>query len=221
MGFYDKCSTYLLGSSFHYAGVRFLPGMFPYLFNANASEFSNTVECLDSIHAKTARFLIENIQPGSSISEFRHLFDCYFLKNLHRIDRTFDSRVYEALMIILQKPGSLNIEKDIDRKVGVSTRHLRRLFSFYIGDNIKSFTRVVRFQNYLRAQCESKAGATERLYYDFGYYDQAHFIKEFKTFCGDTPSSMSGILAKSSESLSTIRRDLTRSTSDFFASQEI
>lgn len=192
MGFYDKCTTYMFGRSFHYAGVRFLPGMFPYLFNAKASAFSNSVECLDSIHSKTAKFLIENIQPGHSISEFRHLFDNYFLKNLHQLDQQFDYRVYETLMIILKNPGSLNIERDINKSVYVSPRHLRRLFDFYIGDNIKSFIRVVRFQNYLRGHLESKTKSIERLYYDVGYHDQAHFIKEFKTFCGETPARTLG-----------------------------
>ena len=195
MGVYDKCTTYLLGASFHYAGVRFLPGMFSYLFSVNASEISNSVEGIDSVHLKTAKFLIESIQPGSSISDFRHLFDKYFLKNLLQIDQRFDNQVYEALMIILKKSGSINIQKDIHKSVGVSPRHLRRLFDFYIGHNIKSFIRVVRFQNYLRAQLESKANSAERLYYD-SYYDQAHFIKEFKTFCGETPKSALGYLSR-------------------------
>jgi AraC-like DNA-binding protein len=199
MGVYDKCTTYWLGTTFHYAGVRFLPGMFSYIFNANASEISNTVEGLDSVHSKTARFLLENIQPGSGINDFRHLFDKYFLKNLLQVDQRFDNRVYEALMIILKNPGSINIQKDIDKSVGVSPRHLRRLFDFYIGHNIKSFIRVVRFQNYLRVHLESRTDLTERLYYDAGYYDQAHFIKEFKTFCGETPKSALGYLSRPAE----------------------
>jgi AraC-like DNA-binding protein len=190
MGFFDKSSTHLLGRSFHYVGVRFLPGMFPYLFNVKASEFSNAVVCMDSIHSKTAKFLIETIQPGSSIGQLRHLFDTYFFKNLRHIDKKFDPRVYEALLIILKNPVSLNIKNDINETIGVGPRHLRRLFDFYIGDNIKSFIKVVRFQNYLRAQHESHARLAERLYYDCGYYDQAHFIKEVKTFCGDTPKKV-------------------------------
>lgn len=187
MGVYNKSTTYMLGTSFHYAGVRFLPGMFSHLFNVNASEISNAVEALDSIHSKTAKFLIENIQPGSGIKDFQFLFDNYFLKILGQVNQRFDNRVFETLMIILENPGSINIDKDICKNVGVSSRHLRRLFDFYVGHNIRSFARVVRFQNYLRVHFESKTKPTARLYYDVGYYDQAHFIREFKTFYGETP----------------------------------
>jgi AraC-like DNA-binding protein len=187
MGFNDKCITYLLGSSFHYVGVRFLPGAFPYLFNTNASELSNTVEYLEAIHKNTSRFLIENIHPGCSINELRYIFDNYFLKILQDTNKKFDLRVNEALLIITKSPASLNIEKDISENISGSPRHLRRLFDFYIGHSIKSFIRVVRFQSCLKAQLKSNVMLTEQLYYDFGYYDQSHFIKEFKTFCGETP----------------------------------
>ncbi|KAA0993363.1 helix-turn-helix domain-containing protein [Dyadobacter aurulentus] len=188
MGFYDRCFAYQLGSSFHYAGVRFLPGMFSYLFETKASELSNSVEFLDAVHKNTAKFLIENIRPGDSFHEIRGVFDKYFLRNLHHMAKEFDPRVYEAILIILKNTKSLNIENDVSKIVGVSTRHLRRLFDFYIGHNTKSFARVVRFQNYLKAHSESTNIDAGSLYYDFGYYDQGHFIKEFKNFCCETPS---------------------------------
>jgi AraC-like DNA-binding protein len=188
MGFYDRYSTYVLGSSFHYAGIRFLPGMFSHLFNTKSSELSNTVEHLDSIHAKTSKFLIENIHPNDSIIEFKCAFDKYFLNNLQNIDKVLDTRFHEAILIIFKNTRSLNIENDIGKNIRISQRHLRRIFEFYIGDNIKSFARVVRFQSYLRAHFESQEILPDSLYYDFGYYDQGHFIKEFKKFSGDTPS---------------------------------
>lgn len=188
MGFYNKSSTYLLGSSFHYAGVRFLPGMFSHLFNIKASELSNTIEFMDSVHAKTSKFLIENIHPGDGLNEIKHTFDKYFQQYLYHNGNEFDPRVYEAILLILKNTKSLNIEKDVGKFVGVSPRHLRRLFDFYVGDNMKSFARVVRFQNYLRAHSESSNMVSGSLHYDLGYYDQGHFIKEFKTFAGDTPS---------------------------------
>ncbi|MCF2501985.1 AraC family transcriptional regulator [Dyadobacter sp. CY107] len=193
MGFYNRSSTYVLGSCFHYAGVRFLPGMFSYLFNTKASELSNAVEFMDAVHKNTSKFLIENIRPGNSIHDIRSVFDKYFMQNLHHVGNEFDPRVYEAILIILKNTKSLSIENDVSKIVGVSPRHLRRLFDFYIGHNIKSFARVVRFQNYLKAHSESINVAPGSLYYDFGYYDQGHFIKEFKTFSGDTPSKMADL----------------------------
>ena len=75
---------------------------------------------------------------------------------------------------------------------GVSQRQLRRLFEFYIGDTAKTFAKVVRFQNILRAKPSSQSLRQNKLFFDVGYYDQAHFIKEFKNFYGVTPSKAFG-----------------------------
>ena len=73
---------------------------------------------------------------------------------------------------------------------GVSERHLRRIFQQYIGETPKTFARIVRFQKLLQTSCSAKSLPVERRYHDFGYYDQAHFIKEFKRFYGSTPGQM-------------------------------
>ena len=89
---------------------------------------------------------------------------------------------------ILKSKGSIIIEKDLND--GISSRHLQRLFNFYIGDTAKSFCRIVRFQNLLKIDPSVKLIKSEKSYYDFGYYDQTHFIKEFKLFYGKTPSKI-------------------------------
>jgi transcriptional regulator GlxA family with amidase domain len=101
-----------------------------------------------------------------------------------------DSRLYNAIEKILQEFGVVNIEQDLD--TGISQRQLRRLFEFYIGDTAKTFAKVVRFQNILRAKPSSQSLRQNKLFFDVGYYDQAHFIKEFKNFYGVTPSKAFG-----------------------------
>ena len=85
--------------------------------------------------------------------------------------------------------GVLNIEKDLN--TGISPRQLRRLFKYYIGDSAKTFAKVVRFQNILRAKPSKQSLQQNKLFYE-GYYDQAHFIKEFKNFYGVTPGVVYG-----------------------------
>jgi hypothetical protein len=46
MGFCKKYTEFPLDNSFHYIGVRFLPTMFPQIFNVDASEISNRFENL-------------------------------------------------------------------------------------------------------------------------------------------------------------------------------
>lgn len=112
----------------------------------------------------------------------------YFIKHINKIDKPFDNRFFCALETILKSKGSIIIEKDLND--GISSRHLQRLFNFYIGDTAKSFCRIVRFQNLLKIDPSVKLTKSEKSYYDFGYYDQNHFIKEFKLFYGKTPSKI-------------------------------
>ncbi|SMO32295.1 AraC-type DNA-binding protein [Saccharicrinis carchari] len=190
MGFCKKYTEFLLGNTFHYVGVRFLPTMFPQIFNVNASELSNKFENLNLIVPKTSQFISGYFEPNKDINQIKQLFDHYFTGLISKINFNNDIRIYKAISIIAENSGTLNIEKDID--TGISVRQLRRLFKFYIGDTAKTFSQVVRFQNILNAKPSSQSLRQKKLFFDVGYYDQAHFIKEFKNFYGGTPGNAFG-----------------------------
>lgn len=190
MGFCKKYTEFPLENTFHYVGVRFLPTMFPQLFKVNASEISNRFEQLSVVVPATARFIKEHFNPQNNTSEIKATFDNYFLQLLSHTQFDNDPRLYEAIELILKNVGTIDIEKDLD--TGISPRQLRRLFEFYIGDTAKSFSKVVRFQNILRAKPSSQSLRQNKLFFDVGYYDQAHFIKEFKNFYGVTPGKAFG-----------------------------
>ena len=107
------------------------------------------------------------------------------VKHLEKTDFSVDNRFSKALEIILKLQGNVHILSDLD--TGISPRHLRRLFEFYIGDTAKTFSQVVRFQSVLRTSVSASAFQKSKLFYDMGYCDQSHFIKEFKTFYGEMP----------------------------------
>ena len=78
------------------------------------------------------------------------------------------------------------MERELD--TGLSARQLRRIFNYYIGTTAKTFSNVVRFQYILNADPSQRRLKNDKLYFDVGFFDQAHFIKNFKTFYGVTPS---------------------------------
>jgi AraC-like DNA-binding protein len=186
MGFCRKFTEFPLGNTFNYVGVRFLPTMFPQLFKIAASELSNRFEELKVVLPTTATFITENFYPQQKIEEIKQIFDNYFLECISNTAFDEDKRLYQAIEIILEKFGVVDVEQDLN--TGISPRQLRRLFEFYIGDTAKTFSQVVRFQNILRAKPSSQSLRQNKLFFDVGYYDQAHFIKEFKNFYGVTPS---------------------------------
>ena len=190
MGFCKKYTEFPLGRTFNYIGVRFLPTMFPQLFKVNASELSNHFKNLCSVAPHTAKFIAKNFSIGQDTNDIKLLLDSYFTEHISKVKFDYDNRLYEAIIIILKNFGVLNVDTDLN--TGISPRQLRRLFEFYIGDTAKTFSQVVRFQNILRAKPSSQSLRQNKLFFDVGYYDQAHFVKEFKNFYGVTPSKAFG-----------------------------
>jgi AraC-like DNA-binding protein len=88
--------------------------------------------------------------------------------------------------IIVKSAGMAHLESNIN--TGISARQLRRLFEYYVGDTPKTFSKIIRFQQILRAKPSVQSLRQNKLFFDAGYYDQAHFIKEFKTLYGITPA---------------------------------
>lgn len=190
MGFCKKFTEFPLDHSFNYIGVRFLPTMFPQLFKVDASEISNRFEELQMVVPETSHFIATHFNATQNIDEAKEILDNYFTELLGKSKFDNDPRLYEAIEIILNKAGALDIEKDIN--TGISYRQLRRLFEFYIGDTPKTFSKVVRFQNILKAKPSKQSLRQNKLFFDVGYYDQAHFIKEFRNFYGVTPGKAFG-----------------------------
>jgi AraC-like DNA-binding protein len=87
--------------------------------------------------------------------------------------------------------GSLRIG-DLERTTGLSARQLERKFARQVGISPKAFARVVRFKGVLAA---ASAGTPDWavLAAELGFADQAHLVREFKAFSGQTPSAFLGV----------------------------
>jgi AraC-like DNA-binding protein len=92
----------------------------------------------------------------------------------------------KALNEILTSGGRTTIStlRDI---TGVSDRHLERLFKKSVGLSPKFFARVVRFNTIFKLAREDKPNVLD-LGLESGFYDQSHFIRNFKAFTGEEPS---------------------------------
>lgn len=190
MGFCKKFTEFPLDNSFNYVGVRFLPTMFPQLFNINARELSNRYEHLQIVAPRLSDFISTRFNATQQQEELKKLLDDQFIHLVAKTPFNNDKRLYGALELILQNLGVIDIEKDLD--TGISSRQLRRLFEYYVGDTAKTFSKVVRFQHILKSKPSTQSLQQNKLFFDSGYYDQSHFIKEFKNFYGVTPGKVFG-----------------------------
>ncbi len=190
MGFCKKFTEFPLDNFFHYIGIRFLPTSFPTLFHVDAKELSNRFERLELVSNETSTFIADGFSSADEFENIKLKLDAYFMKVYANAHTALDGRFQNALNVILKNFGVVNVQTDLD--IGLSQRQLRRYFEFYIGDTAKTFSQVVRFQNILNAKPSTQSLKQNRIFFDHGYYDQAHFIKEFKNFYGVTPSKAFG-----------------------------
>lgn len=86
--------------------------------------------------------------------------------------------------------GSISVKSLYDW-CGISQRQLEKRFINAAGASPKHFTRITRFLNVCKQiRMRMKQGVNIHLTHitqEFGYFDQSHFIREFKVFSGVTP----------------------------------
>ncbi|MCB0376037.1 MAG: AraC family transcriptional regulator [Sinomicrobium sp.] len=92
-----------------------------------------------------------------------------------------------AISKILASPDQCSI-KTISDKAGFSQKHIIKLFKEHVGVTPKTFLKIVRFQKAIR-QIERQGPVDwAAVAYDCGFYDQSHFIADFRLFSGFTPT---------------------------------
>lgn len=97
-----------------------------------------------------------------------------------------DNLVIAALSIIHKNKGNLRIT-ELMEQLNISQSPLEKRFRQVVGASPKKFASVVRFKYIL--QQHSPQSQLMDLAYEAGFYDQSHFIKEFRTFTGETPEA--------------------------------
>ncbi len=100
-------------------------------------------------------------------------------------DNEFE-RVEHAIKIIENSKGQIKAQ-DIAHEVCLGIKQFERTFSKYVGINPKKYASIVRFQNVIQLKTKHKILSMSQLTYDSGFYDQAHFIHDFKSFTGLSP----------------------------------
>ncbi|MOA57975.1 DNA-binding transcriptional activator FeaR [compost metagenome] len=78
----------------------------------------------------------------------------------------------------------------------MNKRKLQRLFSQYVGVSPKWVLKLYRLQNAAEAMETGSERDWIKLSQDLGYYDQSHFIRDFKAMIGRTPDEYASLCGK-------------------------
>jgi len=128
--------------------------------------------------------LFERLHEASTFRDRCDLLMRWLERSIRMPDRL--ARIERACRVIGQSADVSAID-DAASAVGYTNRHLRRVFLDFVGTAPGEYLRLRRFNTALR-QMRSSRNLTE-IALAAGYYDQAHFCREFKDFAGLTPSA--------------------------------
>ena len=92
-----------------------------------------------------------------------------------------------VVQTIIASPNQYSI-KTISDKAGYSQKHIIKLFKEHVGVTPKEFLKVIRFQKVIQQVQYHQSVDWSQIAFDCGFYDQSHFIADFKDFSGFTPS---------------------------------
>jgi len=121
--------------------------------------------------------------------------EAWLLKRLKASEKTDVSGVAYACEQIQKSRGLIRIA-ELSKNVGMSETNLGVQFREKVGFSAKAFSRIVRFNNVNSFITKQNAINWQELVYKFEFFDQNHFIKEFKRFYGCTPSQWHSGISK-------------------------
>ncbi|MDP9955090.1 AraC-like DNA-binding protein [Epilithonimonas hungarica] len=176
--------------------VRFHPEGFLPFITTPIKEMENTAVPLEKLFGKDGQEIEQQVLNANSTSERIKLIEIFLLNRLIDIE-TIDRIVRSTVETIITANGQLSVDQ-LSRLTKVDRRQLLRKFSSAIGLSPKQLSRIIRLQAALKMLLNDKFSNLSNLAYENEYYDQAHFIKEFKEFTGSTPKEFYGTHLKMS-----------------------
>ena len=130
-------------------------------------------------HDLTAR-----LAEATSAHQKIALVEAFLLRRLDALP-ALDSTVQTAIAAVHKARGDISVTA-LRTDLSLSERQLERTFRQHTGLTPRQFVRLVRFRQVVHLLHQPALLLTD-VAYRAGYYDQAHFVHDFKALAGLTP----------------------------------
>ena len=170
--------------------VYFTEVGFTHFTSCPINELFNQSTSLDAVFDRQLAAEIEERLAAAHTDKQRiRIVEKFLLSQLK--DIRVDKLIAEAVKLIYQSKGTMRI-KELNKQLFISQSPFEKRFRKIVGATPKKFASIVRFNSVLDHLRNAKS-LTE-LCYENNFFDQAHFIKDFKQFTGDTPENFKRFL---------------------------
>ena len=168
-------------------GIRLKPESLLQLFKLRASDVCMGCVDIESVFGHELDHYSDKLRDATDIKAFIQIAEGFLMSRLQHLksERTY---VIEATKLIRESKGALSIDQ-LSKNLYISKRQLQRSFKEHYGTSPKTYQRIIRFSSAYNYFQKSKTPPTwADISYSFGYSDQAHFIRDFKYFTGESPT---------------------------------
>lgn len=177
MGFLGQVE--LLGIRFHEGGA------YPFL-TIPLFELRNETAALDVLDRPPLLRLYERLCETTTLPVRINLLEQWLVERLS-LGKTRDMLIPASLALQRQGQGRLSIP-ELTERCAIGQRQLERLYRVQVGISPKQYARLLRVEA-ARLALKGKTYRTHAdLAADLGFYDEAHFIREFSAGVGMTPA---------------------------------
>ncbi len=166
-------------------GIKLKPSAVAQLYNIDMATLTDKVVDLHEFLGNELKAIEMAIHTMLPQSEIVAMLNSYFREILLRV--TENTKIERALINIFDKQGDVQV-REVAEELNITERQLERLFQKQVGLSPKYYTRIIRFShifNLMQQSDKSWVGVA----LGSGFYDQSHFIRNFKAFSGEDPSA--------------------------------
>jgi AraC-like DNA-binding protein len=148
--------------------------------------YTNDYIALDALYKNDADETWEQLQEAQTLSiKFQIIENFLYRKLLTK--KQPDKRLISTIALLLNNPANSSIN-EICKQQNISRKHLNHLTKEYTGVSPKTLSSLQRLQSTLKNISSSKTVKLTTLAYERAYFDQAHFINDFKRFTNLKPT---------------------------------
>ncbi|TGN17656.1 AraC family transcriptional regulator [Leptospira idonii] len=171
--------------------VKFYPYGIANFVNVSVESLANKETPLEFLFGEEiAKELKSKIVQAANTQERIRIVEAFLLSKL-REKSTVDQIVKTTIDAIMTANGSISINDILEEDLA-KRRQLERKFQKQIGISPKKLGKIIRLQTALKMLLKGQSTSLTQIAYESDYFDQAHFIKDFKEFTGMNPKKFFG-----------------------------
>ena len=173
--------------------IHFKPAAFFSLIKESLNILpKDTILPLENLVGNKANTLTERIMTLQDKGDIINCFENWLLENYSSLQGP-DKLTETAWNIIIHSGGTKKVDH-ICKEVGMSYKTMERKFNLYIGYSPKELCNIIRFRKAFYQYSSFAFPDFMEIVHSNGYFDQMHFIKDFKFYTGRTPMNLHKIM---------------------------